>query len=828
MIHLSHTHLTPGTVKEDWRISTLSRLTYFAVAVALFASTAWGQTVAVYPQGAQLDNAADVQRLIVVKTRPDGVTVDVTAQAEVVFDDPSIAQWTDNKRIQPLVDGETVAHVRFDGESIAIPVKVANSTHIPPMSFRNDIQPVLMRAGCNGGACHGSARGKNGFALSLFGYDDGKDYVSLTRDQASRRMNVANPEESLMLLKPLGEVPHDGGTVIKKDDLVYTKLRQWIKEGAMDDSKDIRTLTGIEILPKEAVLEADGATQNFVVIASYSDGTDRDVTEMSILAASDDATLSITPEGLATSGGTGEIYIMARFGSFAVVSQAIVVPVGAELVWPEDAVPANYVDEFAFAKLKKLRIPPAARASDNVFLRRAFLDIIGTLPTLQETQEFLADTSEDKRAKLIERLLQRPEFSDVWAMKWADVLKVQQVPNILDRKGVNRYNDWLRHAIISNQPLDQVVREVLTAEGGNFTNPATNFYVLDTDPLLMAENVAQVFFGIQLKCAQCHNHPFERWTMDDYYSFAAFFGQVGRKASSDPRETVIFNRAGGEVKNLRDGKDMAPKFLGAETPDCSGKDRRAVLAEWLTSPENPWFAKNIANRVWHQFFGRGIIDPIDDVRVTNPPSNPQLLDALGARLVEYNYDLRRLVTDICNSYTYQLSTQPRSPEINDTRNFAFAQVRRMGAEQMLDAICKVTETQVKYPGLPLGATAAQVAEGNSGVYFLNVFGRPARTSVCACDRTDNPTLAQSLHLINGDTIDNALKQPQGRLERLATSEAPNDQIINELYLAAVCRTPNPEEVSTIDAFIAAAPDRRAALEDTFWSLLNSKEFMFNH
>lgn len=785
-------------------------------------------TVAVYPPKIQIESAVDAQRVVVVKTRPDGVTVDATAEATVTLDNPALATWGDDKRLRAAADGETIAHVAFDGETIDVPVKVVNAATTPPKTFLNDVEPAVMRAGCNTGACHGSARGKNGFGLSLFGFDAKKDYYTVTRDQASRRINIAIPQESLVLLKPTGVVPHDGGTVMKKEDLTYATILRWIEEGAVNDPADIPHLTGIEIFPKEAVLEGEGATQRFMVLGTYSDGTDRDVTDMAVLASSDDSTLKVAPDGTGTSGGKGEIYVMARYGTFAVVSKAIVVAAGQQLAWPEDAVARNYVDELAFAKLKKLRIPPAKTCDDSTFVRRVFLDILGQLPTPEETNAFLADESPEKRNALIDKLLERPEFSDVWAMKWADVLKVQQVANVLDRKGVNRYNDWIRGAITSNVPLDQLVTKVLTAEGGNFTNPATNFFVLDTDPLVMAENVAQVFFGIQIKCAQCHNHPFERWTMEDYYSFAAFFSQVGRKASSDPRETVIFNRASGEVNNIKDGAQMAPKFLGGDKPDCTGKDRRAVLAEWLTSKENPWFAKNIANRVWQQFFGSGIINPPDDVRVSNPPSNPQLLDELGVKLIEYNYDLRKLVRDITTSYTYQLSTQPRDETVTDTRNFAYAQLRRMGAETMLDAISKVTDTQVKFPGLPLGASASQVAEGNSGVYFLSVFGRPPRTTVCTCDRKENPTLAQSLHLINGDTVDNAIKKPGGRLDKLFAAETPPDQIIKEMYVAALSRPPAEAELTQLSAYVTVAEDKRAALEDTFWSLLNSKEFMFNH
>jgi hypothetical protein len=794
----------------------------------LASSGAAHAALAVYPQAIQLDNARDPERVIAVVTREDGVTLDVTGQAQIALENPALATWGEDFRLHPAADGETNAVITYEGESVTVPVVVRNAAVNPPMSFRNDLQPVIMRANCNGGACHGSAKGKNGFHLSLFGYDPSIDFLSLSREVRSRRINIAIPEESLMLSKPTGEVDHEGGTVITRGDALYETMHRWIAEGAQDDPAEVPTLASIDILPPEAVLEGEGAVQRFTVRARYSDGTDRDVTELAILSASDESTLKVDAKGVATAGTRGEVYVMARFGTFAVVSKAIVIPAGMTLPWPEDAVEKNFVDTHVFAKLKKLRVPPAENSSDAIFLRRAYIDILGVLPSVEDARAFLDDPAPDKRAKLIDALLERPEFNDVWAMKWAEILRVATGAQVLDAKGMHRYNDWLRQKISSNTPMDQIVRELLTAEGGNFTNPATNFYLVEADPKIMAENVAQVFTGIQLKCAQCHNHPFERWTMDDYYSFSAFFSQVGRKASSDPREQIIFNRGSGEVANLRDGRNMAPKFLGGAVPDTTGKDRRVLLAEWLTSPENPWFAQNIANRVWAHFFGAGIVDPPDDVRVSNPPSNPQLLEELGRRMVEYKYDLRTLVRDICNSYAYQMSTRPREEGINDTRNFAYAQVRRLTAEQMLDAIAQVTQTKVKFPNLPLGARAAQVANGPSGIYFLEVFGRPTRETVCTCERRGEPNLAQSLHLINGDTIQGAITNGEGRLAKLLAAEKPVPEVAQELYMAALSRPPSEEEVKRLEDYVGASEDKRLALEDAFWAVLNSKEFTFNH
>ncbi|MBX3179767.1 MAG: DUF1553 domain-containing protein [Candidatus Hydrogenedentes bacterium] len=795
---------------------------------AAFGASAGAQQLAVYPSEVTLNNAHDVERLVAVLTRPDGVTVDVTPEVAVQFSAENVAAWGEDLKLYAAGDGEASLTVTHGDLSVQLPVKVENSGLTPPKTFSNDVLPALMRAGCNTGGCHGSAQGKNGFRLSLFGFDPQFDYISLTRDQRSRRINAALPEESLMLLKPLGKVDHEGGTALEEGGGVHETLLQWIKEGTQPDPEDLPGLSGIQIYPREAVLEGQGANQRFVVMANYDNGTTRDVTDVAVLSSSDELTLNIDGAGLSTAGNKGEVYVMARFGTFAVVSKAIVIDQGANVAWPEDAVARNYIDGHVFDKLKKLRVPPAELCSDQVFVRRAYVDILGTIPTSEETEAFLNDADPEKRAKLVDTLLERPEFSDLWAMKWAEVLRVAEIPNVLDRKGMHRYNDWLRAVISANEPLDQVVRELLSAEGGNFTNPASNFYLIERDPAIMAENVAQVFMGIQISCAQCHNHPFERWTMDDYYSFAAFFAQVGRKTSSDPRETIIFNSGGGEVKHLNTNQNMAPKFLGGDTPDVKGKDRRAVLADWMTSPENPWFSRNIANRVWAHYFGAGIVDPPDDVRVTNPPTNPQLHDELGAKLVEYDYDLRKLVRDICNSYTYQMSTRPRDPDNHDARNFSHAQVRRLTSEQMLDAIVKVTGNDVKFRNLPKGSRAVQVAGGNSGVYFLEVFGRPSRETVCTCERRNEPNLAQSLHLINGDTIDSAIKGKGGLLDSLLAAETPPAEIIDRLYLAAVSRKPSEEEKNQLNAYVDAAENKREALEDVFWTMLNAKEFIFNH
>jgi len=485
------------------------------------------------------------------------------------------------------------------------------------------------------------------------------------------------------------------------------------------------------------------------------------------------------------------------------------------------------VDTLVNAKLRKLRIVPSELCTDEEFLRRVSLDITGTMPTMSEYDSFMADTDPQKRDKLVDSLLQRKEFVDMWVMKWAELLQVRTIANRVEKKPMLAYYNWLKDRIASNTPTDKMVQELLSARGGSFSSPATNYYQTETETLKVSENVAQVFMGMRMQCAQCHNHPFDRWTMDDYYGFAAFFSQIGRKQGEDPRETIIFNSGGGEVRHLVGGRVMAPKFLGGATPDLAGRDRRQVMAEWLASPENPYFAKNLANIVWAHFFGRGIIHEVDDVRVSNPPVNAELLDELGRKFTEYNYDFRKLVRDICTSRTYQLSTKTNETNASDHKNFAHSELRRIRAEVLLDCISIVTTTQDKFPGLPVGARAVQIADGNTATYFLTTFGRAKRESVCSCEVKMEPNLSQALHLINGDTSNAKIRQGGLIPTRLKEGKSVGD-IVSELYLRCFSRRPTEKELASLTALVAEQQNTAESLEDVFWSLLNSREFLFNH
>jgi hypothetical protein len=698
-----------------------------------------------------------------------------------------------------------------------------------PVSFRLDVMPVFMAVGCNAGSCHGSARGQDGFRLSLFGFDPAGDYQRITREIPNRRINLAQPAESLLLQKAIGAVPHTGGKRFEQGSANYQVLRRWIEQGAKDDPPSVASVVSLSIEPKEILLEGQNATQQMTARAKYSDGTERDVTDLAVFLSNNDNSAGVAHGGLVTSKNRGEAFVTARFATFTVGSQVIVVPKGVAYQWPNPP-DNNYIDGLVNTKLRKLKILPSPLCDDATFLRRVYLDVIGTLPPSEKCQEFTATQDPQKREHIVDELLARKEFVEMWVMKWAELLKIRSTdePNGVSYKAALLYYNWLSERIAANVPMNQIVRELLAASGGTFKNAATNYYQTETDNLKLAENTAQVFMGIRMQCAQCHNHPFDRWTMNDYYGFVSFFTQVGRKPAEDPRETIIFNGASGEVNHPVTGKPVPPKFPGGESPDVSGKDRRKVLADWLTAPDNPYFARNFANIVWSHFFGRGIVQPVDDVRVSNPASNPQLLDELARRLVSYNFDFRKLVRDICLSRAYQLASTTNETNAGDDRNFSHAAVRRIRAEVLLDCISEVTEAKEKFQGLPLGARAVQIADGRTNNYFLTTFGRATRETVCSCEVKMEPNLSQALHLLNGETIQRKITDG-GVIKRLLDEKKPDDQIIDQLYIRCLSRPATSVEHARLQLALSSSKnERQQVLTDIFWALLNSDEFVFNH
>jgi hypothetical protein len=783
--------------------------------------------MAVYPDAITLETARDFNSFVAVATFDDDVTQDVTAKAKISLADPSIAKL-DGFKLLPVKDGATTLVIEWLDKKVEVPVTVKEAAKDRPVSYNLDVMPVFMRANCNTGSCHGSARGQDGFRLSLFGFDPKGDHFRLTRELSGRRINLALPEESLLVTKSTNSVPHTGGKKVEAGSPMYKTMVEWITNGTPYDADGIAHVVSVDLYPKKAVLEGEGANLQFTVRAKYSDGHDRDITPLVVFMSNNDPTAKVSPDGLVTAAKRGEAFVMARYDTFTVGSQVIVIPDNLQYTKPEFAA-VNYIDNLVADKLHRLRILPSDICDDETFLRRVAIDITGALPTEDDYHRFMDSKEADKRARLVDELLTRKEFTEMWVMKWAELLQIRtNNQNQMSYKATLLYFNWLKERISNNVPFNKIVQELLSADGGTFTNAATNYYQIERDTLKVSENVAQVFMGMRLQCAQCHNHPFDRWTMNDYYGFASFFSQVGRKQAEDPRETVVFNAGGGEVNHIVTKAPQKPKLLGAEEPDTAGKDRRKVMVEWLASPRNPYFATNLSNIIWAHFFGIGIIEPVDDVRISNPASNRELLDEMGKKLTEYNYDFKRLVRDICTSRTYQLSSRVNESNKDDEKNFSHAVLRRQRAEVMLDSISSVTETKNKFQGLPLGARAVQIADGNVSTYFLRTFGRAERASVCSCEVKMDPNLGQALHLLNGDITQNKLNEGQAVKKMIDAKKTP-EQILEALYIRCFARKPTPAETKTVNEALAATPaETQQILEDTFWALLNSKEFMFNH
>ncbi|MEM7260975.1 MAG: DUF1549 and DUF1553 domain-containing protein [Planctomycetota bacterium] len=778
----------------------------------------------VSPQRVALTGARDRQSVVVQLVYSDGTTRDVTGEA-ILSVDPPVARL-DGSVLTPQSDGEGTLRVEVEGQRATVPVVVAAADRVDPIGFGVDVMPVFMKAGCNSGSCHGAARGKDNFHLSLFGYDPDGDYHRLTREFPGRRVDLSRPSTSLLIEKSIGSVPHTGGQRFTEESELYRTLVEWIDAGVPADPKGAPQVTAIRMEPTQAVIEGSGAEQQFVVIAEYSDGTDRDVTHLSAFFSSDDSVAKIDEMGRVVTGQRGEAFVLARFDKHTVGAQVIAIPEGTAPVVVDFDVIDHYVDRHVQAKLQKLRIRPSELCSDEEFIRRSTLDVIGRLPTAEERQRFVEDTAPEKRERWIDELLSRKEFVELWVMKFAELLQIRSTREV-SYKSTVLYFKWLEEKLAGNVSMDTIVSDLLSATGGTFSNPATNYYQIERDTLKVAENVAQVFLGMRIQCAQCHNHPFDRWTQDDYYQFAAFFSQIGRKNGEDRRETIVFNRGRGEMNHPVTGDPVAPKFLGGDVPNVRNKDRRRVLAGWLTAPGNPFFARNLANVVWAHFFGRGIVDPVDDVRVSNPPSNPELLDALATRFTEVDYDFKALVRDICTSETYQRSTRPNETNGLDRRDFSKQSIRRIRAEVLLDCVTQVTDTRNKFPGLPLGARAVQIADGRTSNYFLTTFGRATRETVCSCEVKMEPNLSQALHLLNGETVEKKIRD--GKLVPTLLAEGRSvREIVEELYLRCYSRGPTDDDWARLEPFLAAEGDRAELLQDLFWALLNSKEFLFNH
>ena len=792
-------------------------------------------SISAYPGAIQLDSKLDSHAPVVYGSYENATTQDLTDVTKWEVGDKGILKMVGNV-MRPLKDGKTVVTAVVGDKRVEIPVVVKNAEVEQAISFTLDVMPTLTALGCNTGSCHGAARGQDGFNLSIFGFDPEVDHHRITKELPGRRINMAVPENSLLLTKATGEVPHTGGKLTTKKQKTYQNLLRWVKAGAKYDYDEKTLPVSIEVFPKQLVLSGAGTRAQLTVIARYADGTDRDVTALSSFSTSNDVSVRVKEDGgKLTSAVRGEAFILARFHTFVEGMQTIVIPEVNDYV-REDYPANNYIDEHIASKLHKLRMNASGLCTDEVFVRRVYLDLVGHLPSVEERERFLTDAGEDKRARLVDELIGRPEFVDIWVMKWSELLQIRTFANQVSYKAVLLYHEWLRKEFHSGKPFNEIIRSVLTSKGGTFKEPATNFYQVERDTKKLTENVAQTLMGTRIQCAQCHNHPFDRWTMDDYYSFTAFFTQVKRKPAKDPREQIIFD-AGGEIQHPVTKKNAVPKFLGGEMPDTKNKVRRELVADWLTDPENPWFARNVSNIIWDHFFGGGIIDPVDDIRVSNPPSNPELLDALSKRFVEKDFSIQELARDICNSRTYQLASKVNKTNMYDETNFSHSKIRRIRAEFLLDSIAQVTKTPNKFRALPFGTKATRLADGNTSNYFLKTFGRASRQTVCSCEVKLEPNLSQALHLLNGDSVHKRIMQ--GKVIRTMMKEKKtNREIIQFVYLSALAREATKmemdkllglfEELSMVEDGKVRYEKRKELLEDVFWAVLNSKEFIFTH
>ncbi len=700
------------------------------------------------------------------------------------------------------------------------------------VSFRHEVEPILTRAGCNAGACHGTPSGKNGFRLSLRGYDPALDILTLTREVHARRLDLLDPAASLLLRKATAQVPHEGGQRLTPGDTQYNLLLRWITEGARDDSASAQSLVRLEVSPPHDILDEPATSRQLRVLAHFGDGSRRDVTHLTRFGVNDDTIAVVLPDARVEKRKAGEAAVTAEYLGQMATARLLFRDAKPGFFWhapPEH----NYIDHHVFAKLRLLQLQPSPLCSDSEFLRRVYLDVIGKLPTPDEVRRFLGSDDPNKRQRVIEELLERPEFADWWALKWADRLGCNQ--RFVGKIGAHLYHEWIRQTMLANMPDDELARTIVMGRGGNYSNPPAGFYRRLRDPQARAEEVAQLFLGVRIGCARCHNHPGERWTQDDYYGLAAFFARVRYRNGPffvqiyDKEETVYEARLG-EVVHPRTGKTMPPRFLGGAVASLAPtEDRREVLARWLTSPGNPFFARNAVNRIWYHLFGQGIVEPVDDFRGSNPPCNEELLDALAADFVRHGFDRKYLIRTIVSSRTYQLSAAPTENNVENVRYFSHARVRLLQAEQLLDAIASAAGAAVKFPAIPLGASAAALPDGEYKHSFLEAFGRPARAMVCECERDTDTNLGQALHLVGGRTIHALLHDPGGRAARLSASALPDEKVIEELFLASLSRFPSVEERELLlDKLRKSSADRRRVLEDILWALVNHKEFLFQH
>ncbi len=776
------------------------------------------------PAELTLADARDERRVLVLGKTADGSLIDLTSLAS--FKTDSSAVEISQGFVRAKAKGSAEVLVNVAGQKVKLPVTVTGADAVDAR-FVRDIQPVLAKLGCNAGTCHGSAQGKNGFKLSLRGYDPEFDYHALINDISGRRFNRVKVDESLMLQKPLAEVPHEGRQAIKPGSREHQLLRDWIAQGTKGEDAKAARATSIEILPGDVEMDLAGREQQLLVIAKYPDGTTRDVTRDVHFSVSNPEVAKADGNGLVKGLRRGEAAVLVRYEGIYGTRLLTIMGDRSGYQW-KDVAENNFIDPLVNAKLRRMKALPSELCTDAEFIRRVSLDLTGLPPKSERVRAFLSDTTptREKRDKLIDELIGSPDYVKAWANKWADLLQCNSEQ--LGQKGVWVYREWIAKRIAENMPYDQFVRSVLLAEGSAYQNPAVNYLRVLKEPGKITEDVSQTFLGVRFNCNKCHDHPFEKWTQNQYYEFGAHFARVSFKKGVLPGDEIVYRSfSGGEVKHLKTDLPVTPKVPFGEAREAKGEqDRRDPFVDWLTSKDNPLFAKSMANRTWSYFFGKGIIDPVDDIRGGNPPSNPALLDALTAAFVKSNFDTRALMRVICQSRTYQLSIIPNQWNEDDTVNFSHAGPRRLSAEQMLDAVAVATGERPQFKDMPVGIRSVEIPDGTvQGNDFLALFGRPKRQSACECERSSNLTLSHALNLINGRTLGDAVASPTSRLAKLVESEKDDKKLIEEIYLSCLNRFPTEKEIAAID--FAGAASRSELAQDLTWALINSSSFVFN-
>jgi len=774
--------------------------------------------------------------LVVTAEMSDGTLRDATLLAHYSLEKGAAdLAFIHKGRLTPNASGKGTLRIRFESApgkgavETQVPVRIEFPAAERTLNFTNDIIPILTKAGCNSGGCHGKATGQNGFSMSLLGFEPEHDYDALVKEGRGRRLFPAAPEQSLFLKKAIGQPAHGGGQRIAEDSREYRILRRWIEQGMPKGKPTDPTVSGIEVFPRERILIGSDE-QQLRVVATYSDGTTKDVTRQAEYKSQQPDILKVDPSGTAqTLDRTGEGAIMIRYMGLVDVAK-ITVPFNKDV--PASAYaefkPLNYVDELMLKKWRKLGIAPSPRSSDAVFIRRAMLDAIGTLPTPEEVTAFLNDSGADKRDRLIDRILERPEYAQYWSSLWGDLLRNKREGEE-QKRGTFAFAAWIRNCFAENMPYDQFVREILTAQGEVGDNPAVNWYRHVRNQIHLVNDTSQLFLGTRVSCANCHHHPYEKLSQDDYWGFAAFFQRVGKKQGDVAADQAIFVQKTGETNQPRSGKKMKPKGLnGPEYDYVAGEDPRKQLVDWLTTAENPYFSRAIANRMFAGIMELGLVNSVDDMRVTNPPSNPELLDALAKDIAVHKFDLKSLIRTLMKSETYGLSSDPTPFNATDRQNFARYHTKRLSAEVLLDAVSAVTGSAEKFPGLPLGTRAIELPDQAVASYFLSAFGRSGRETPCECERSYAPNLAQILHLMNSPEIQGKIAGDKGTVATLVASKKSNEEIIEALYLRGFARKPTASESKDAADMLAKAANRKAAVEDFAWLVLNSKEFLFNH